>query len=60
MIGFHDAFVPPVPVGEILQQKMAAIYGMDVSQDEQLSLAKSVLAELKVPADQHDNWLSAF
>jgi len=60
MIGFHDAFVPPVPVGEILQQKMAAIYGMDVSQDEQLSLAKSILAELKVPADQHDNWLSAF
>jgi hypothetical protein len=60
MIGFHDAFVPPVPVGEILQQKMAAIYGMDVSQDEQLTLAKSVLAELKIPADQHDNWLSAF
>ena len=60
MIGFHDAFVPPVPVGEILQQKMAAIYRMDVSQDEQLSLAKSILAELKVPADQHDNWLSAF
>jgi hypothetical protein len=60
MIGFHDAFVPPVPVGEILQQKMAAIYGMDVSQGEQLTLAKSVLAELKVPADQHENWLSAF
>ena len=60
MIGFDDAFVPPVPVGEILQQKMAAIYGMDVAQDEQLSLAKSVLAELKVPADQHENWLSAF
>lgn len=60
MIGFDDAFVPPVPVGEILQQKMAAIYGMDVSQGEQLTLAKSVLAELKVPADQHDNWLSAF
>ena len=60
MIGFHDAFVPPVPVGEILQQKMAAIYAMDVPQDEQLSLAKSILAELKVPEDQHDNWLSAF
>ena len=60
MIGFDDAFVPPVPVGEILQQKMAAIYAMDVSQGEQLTLAKSVLAELKVPADQHDNWLSAF
>ena len=60
MIGFHEAFVPPVPVGEILQQKMAAIYTMDVAQEEQLRLAQSVLAELKVPADQHDNWLSAF
>jgi hypothetical protein len=60
MIGFHDAFVPQVPVGEILQQKMAAIYAMDVPQDEQLSLAKSILAELKVPEDQQDNWLSAF
>jgi hypothetical protein len=39
MIGFDDAFVPPVPVGEILQQKMAAIYGMDVSYEEQLRLA---------------------
>ena len=60
MIGFHDAFVPPVPVGEILQQKMAAIYAMDVAQEEQIRLAQSILDELKVPADQHDNWLSAF
>jgi hypothetical protein len=60
MIGFHDAFVPPVPVGEILQQKMAAIYAMDVAQEEQIRLAQSILDELKVPADQHSNWLSAF
>ena len=60
MIGFDEAFVPPVPVGEILQQKMAAIYGMDVDYEEQLNLAKSVLNELKIPADQHGSWLSAF
>jgi hypothetical protein len=60
MIGFDEAFVPPVPVGEILQQKMAAIYGMDVDYEEQLNLAKSVLDELKIPADQHGSWLSAF
>jgi hypothetical protein len=60
MIGFDDAFVPPVPVGEILQQKMAAIYGMDVDYEEQMRLAKSVLDELKIPADQHGSWLSAF
>jgi hypothetical protein len=60
MIGFDDAFVPPIPVGEILQQKMAAIYGMDVEYDEQIRLAEAVLDELKIPADQHRTWLSAF
>jgi hypothetical protein len=47
-------------VGEILQQKMAAIYGMDIDYEDQLNLAKSVLNELKIPADQHGSWLSAF
>ena len=60
MIGFHDAFVPPVPVGEILQQKMAAIYGMDVDYQEQMRLANEVLVELKIPREQHGEWLSAF
>ena len=60
MIGFDEAFVPPVPVGEILQQKMAAIYGMDVDYQEQMRLANEVLAELKIPREQHGEWLSAF
>ena len=60
MIGFDEAFVPPVPVGEILQQKMAAIYGMDVDYQEQMRLANEVLAELNIPREQHGEWLSAF
>jgi hypothetical protein len=60
MIGFDDAFVPPVPIGEILQQKMAAIYGMDVSYEEQIHLAEAVLDELKIPREQYAEWLSAF
>jgi len=60
MVGFDEAFVPPVPVGEILQQKMAAIYGMDVSYDEQIRLANEVFAELKIPEAQHAEWLAAF
>jgi hypothetical protein len=60
MIGFDDAFVPPVPVGDILQQKMAAIYGMDVEYDEQIRLAEAVLEELNVPREQYKDWLSAF
>ena len=60
MIGFDDAFVPPIPVGEILQQKMAAIYAMDVDYEEQMRLAEAVLEELKIPREQHGEWLSAF
>jgi len=60
MVGFDEAFVPPVPVGEILQQKMAAIYGMDVSHDEQIRLANEVFRELKIPETQHADWLAAF
>ena len=60
MVGFDDAFVPPVPVGEILQQKMAAIAAMDVEYDKQIALAEEVLAELKVPEAEHKNWLAAF
>jgi hypothetical protein len=60
MAGFDDAFVPAVPVGEILQQKMSAISEMDVPYEKQIELAEEVLAELKIPAAEHGNWLAAF
>jgi hypothetical protein len=60
MVGFDDAFVPPVPVGEILQQRMAAISEMEVPYEKQIELAESVLAELNIPAAEHKNWLAAF
>ena len=60
MIGFDEAFIPPIPVGDILQQKMAAIYAMDVDYEEQMRLAEAVLEELNVPREQHKDWLSAF
>jgi hypothetical protein len=60
MVGFDEAFVPPIPVGEILQQKMAAISAMDVEYDKQIEMAEQVLAELKIPHEEHKNWLAAF
>lgn len=60
MVGFDDAFVPPIPVGEILQQKMAAIYAMDIEYDKQIEMAEGVLLELKIPNEEHKNWLAAF
>jgi len=60
MVGFDDAFVPPIPVGEILQQKMAAISAMDIEYEKQIEMAEEVLAELKIPHEEHKNWLAAF
>lgn len=60
MVGFGDAFVAAIPVGEILQQKMAAISEMDVPYEKQIELAEAVLAELKIPPEEHKNWLAAF
>jgi hypothetical protein len=60
MVGFDDAFVPSVPVGEVLQQKMAQISEMEVPYEKQIELAEAVLAELKIPAEEHKNWLAAF
>ena len=60
MVGFDEAFAQPVPVGEILQQKMAAIAGMDIESDKQIELARALLAELKIPEEKHADWLAAF
>jgi len=60
MVGFDEAFAQPVAVGEILQQKMAAIAGMDIESDKQIELAKALLAELKIPEEKHADWLAAF
>ena len=60
MVGFDEAFAPPIPIGEILQQKMAAISEMDIEYEKQIELAEAVLAELKIPHEEHKNWLAAF
>ena len=60
MVGFDEAFAQPVAVGEILQQKMAAIAGMDIESEKQIELARALLAELKIPEEKHADWLAAF
>ena len=60
MVGFDEAFAQPVAVGEILQQKMSAIAGMDIESEKQIELARALLAELKIPEEKHADWLAAF
>ncbi len=58
--GFDDRFAPPVPVGELLQQKMAAIAAKDIETYQKVEEANAVFDELHVPQDQREAWLEAF
>lgn len=60
MVGFDDAFKPPVSVGDILQSKMAAIAGLDVATEMKHTHANAVFDELGIPAEQRQPWLDAF
>lgn len=60
MVGFDDAFQPPVSLGELMQQKMAAIAALDVSDDEKRTQATAWFDEVGVPAAERAAWLDAF
>jgi hypothetical protein len=59
-VGFDEAFQPPIPLGELMQQKMAAIAGMEISEDEKRQLANAWFDEVAVPAQERVAWLDAF
>lgn len=60
LVGFDDAFAPPVPFGEILQNKMAAIYAMEVDTEKKVALATDFFNEFAVPEAERGAWLEAF
>ena len=60
LVGFDEAFQPPVPFGEILQSKMAAIAGLDVSEEEKRKQANAFFDEHKTPVEERAAWLDAF
>lgn len=59
LVGFDDTFRPPIPVGEILQQKMAAIAELKLSPRHKLQRAMEVMEELHIPVDERAPWLEA-
>jgi len=59
LVGFDEAFRPPVAVGEMLQQKIAAIAELKVSAKHKLQRAVAVMDELKVPVEDRAPWLEA-
>lgn len=59
LVGFDESFRPPVAVGELLQQKMAAIAELKVSTRHKLQRAMDVLEELRIPVEERAPWLEA-
>ena len=59
-VGFDDAFAPPVPFGEILQNKMSAIASMEVEDEEKRRQANAFFDEHAVAPEQRVAWLEAF
>ena len=60
LVGFDEAFAPPVPLGELLQSKMAAIAAMDVDTEEKIRQATAFFNENSVPEADRAAWLEAF
>ena len=60
LVGFDDAFKPPVPLGELLQARMSAISEMDVPDQDKIKLATEFFNEHNVPDDQRAAWIEAF
>lgn len=60
LVGFDDAFKPPVAVGELLQARMSAIAEMDVPLDVKVKLAAEFFNEHNVPDEERAAWTEAF
>jgi hypothetical protein len=60
LVGFDDAFTTVVSKKEILQQKMADIAALDVTERTKKMRARKVLRELDIPVSEHSAWLDAF
>jgi hypothetical protein len=60
LVGFDDAFQPPVALGELIQQKMAAIAGLDVDEEEKRRQANAWFDEVALPTAERVAWLEAF
>lgn len=59
MVGFDDRFNPPVPLGELIQQRMSAIAAQDNPAEEKALDAWMALEALGVPEDDRLVWIDA-
>ncbi len=60
LVGFTEEVKAEVPIGEILQQRIAAIAEKDIGVEFKVCEAWTVFEELKVPMAERDAWIEAF
>jgi hypothetical protein len=59
LVGFDERVAPPVPVGELLQQRIALISEKDISLHEKVIEALVFMQELNVDMDDQRAWIEA-
>ena len=59
LVGFDDAYRPPVSQGELIQNRISAIAGLDVSVEERQRQANAFFDEIAVPEPDRAPWLEA-
>lgn len=60
LVGFSEEVKAEVPVGEILQQRIAAIAAKEIGVENKVCEAWVVFEELNVPMEERDAWIEAF
>ena len=60
LVGFDPEFLPPVSAGELLQQRMSALAGLDIETEEKVIRANAIFDELGMPAEERGAWIEAF
>ena len=60
LVGYVEGLDPPISLGELTQQKMAAIAGMEASEDDKRRMANEFFDTHAVPAGERMAWLEAF
>jgi hypothetical protein len=60
LVGYDETMKAPVSPGELLQQKIAAIAGEDISIPHKVVKAWEVMEELQIPREQRMEWIEAF
>ncbi len=60
LVGFTEEVKAEIPIGEILQQRIAAIAEKDVGVEYKVCEAWTVFEELNIPMSERDAWIEAF